>query len=93
MPVAPLARPQVYTLGASVTRGIGTTDRQYSYASRFFQYINSTFPHRRVGRASQDMPPSRLSGGRWLPQGRPLLGVPYRALHAPVSRAVCMTDL
>lgn len=37
---------KVYTLGASVTRGIGTTDRQYSYASRFFQYINSTFPHR-----------------------------------------------
>ncbi|KAL4447553.1 hypothetical protein ABPG75_004772 [Micractinium tetrahymenae] len=36
---------KVYTLGASVTRGIGTTDRRYSYASRFFEYINSTFPH------------------------------------------------
>jgi len=37
---------QVFTLGASVTRGIGTTDRRYSYASRFFEYINTTFPHR-----------------------------------------------
>ena len=36
---------QAYTLGASVTRGIGTTDRKYSYASRFFEYIQAVFPH------------------------------------------------
>jgi hypothetical protein len=38
--------PQLVTLGASVTRGIGTTDRQYAYANRFFEYINATWPHR-----------------------------------------------
>jgi hypothetical protein len=37
---------KVFTLGASVTRGIGTTDRKYSYPARFFEYINSTFPHK-----------------------------------------------
>ena len=43
---------QVFTLGASVTRGIGTTDRKYSYASRFFEFINAAFPHKcALGRA------------------------------------------
>ncbi|PSC68178.1 Acyl-coenzyme A thioesterase THEM4 isoform A [Micractinium conductrix] len=37
---------KVFTLGASVTRGIGTTDRRYSYASRLFEWIQAAFPHK-----------------------------------------------
>ena len=37
---------QVFTLGASVTRGIGTTDRKHSYANRLFEYIAHAFPHK-----------------------------------------------
>lgn len=40
------SRRQVFTLGASVTRGIGTTDRRYSYASRLFEWIQAAFPHK-----------------------------------------------
>jgi hypothetical protein len=36
----------MFTLGASVTRGIGTTDRAFSYASRFFEFITTAFPHK-----------------------------------------------
>jgi lysophospholipase L1-like esterase len=37
---------KVFTLGASVTRGIGTTDRKHSYANRLFEYIAHAFPHK-----------------------------------------------
>lgn len=37
---------QVFTLGASVTRGIGTTDRKHSYVNRLFEYIAHAFPHK-----------------------------------------------
>ena len=37
---------QVYTLGASVTRGLGATRPEHNYANRFFSLINATFPHR-----------------------------------------------
>ena len=37
---------QVFTLGASVTRGIGTVDRKNSYANRLFEYISHVFPHK-----------------------------------------------
>jgi hypothetical protein len=36
----------VFTLGASVTRGIGTTDRRYSYANRLFEHIDTVFPNK-----------------------------------------------
>lgn len=38
---------KMFTLGASVTRGIGTTDRAFSYASRFFEFITTAFPHKK----------------------------------------------
>lgn len=37
---------KVFTLGASVTRGIGTVDRKNSYANRLFEYISHVFPHK-----------------------------------------------
>lgn len=37
---------QVFTLGGSVTRGLGATRPDHNYANRFFQLINATFPHR-----------------------------------------------
>lgn len=37
---------QVYTLGASVTRGLGATRPEHNYANRFFSIINATFPHK-----------------------------------------------
>lgn len=42
----PRNQAQVFTLGASVTRGIGTTDRKHSYANRLFEYIAHAFPHK-----------------------------------------------
>ena len=36
----------VVTLGGSVTSGSGVPTPQQNYASRFFQFINSSFPHR-----------------------------------------------
>ena len=41
---------QVYTLGASVTRGLGATRPEHNYANRFFSLINATFPHRWASR-------------------------------------------
>jgi hypothetical protein len=41
----------VVTLGGSVTSGSGVPTPQQNYASRFFQFINSSFPHR-CGRQS-----------------------------------------
>jgi hypothetical protein len=40
---------QVYTLGGSVTRGLGASAPSRNYANRFFQLINASFPHRWVG--------------------------------------------
>lgn len=40
---------QVYTLGGSVTRGLGATRPEHNYANRFFQLVNASFPHRWVG--------------------------------------------
>ena len=37
---------QVFTLGASVTRGLGATRPEHNYANRFFSIINATFPHK-----------------------------------------------
>lgn len=39
---------KVFTLGGSVTKGSGSSSPAGSYASRLFQLINSTFPHRWV---------------------------------------------
>lgn len=36
---------KVFALGASVTRGIGATSPSLSYVSRFFEFLNTTFPH------------------------------------------------
>ncbi|PSC76523.1 Beta-glucan synthesis-associated SKN1 [Micractinium conductrix] len=36
---------QVFTLGGSVTRGLGASKPEFNYANRFFSLINSTFPH------------------------------------------------
>jgi hypothetical protein len=52
---------QVYTLGGSVTRGLGASAPSRNYANRFFQLINASFPHRWVGG-------SRVGeGGGWVP--------------------------
>ncbi len=45
-PSAAGVTPQAFTLGASVTRGIGASKPAFSYPQRFFQYINASFPHR-----------------------------------------------
>ena len=37
---------KVVTLGGSVTYGHGVEDLSLSYPSRFFQFINASFPHR-----------------------------------------------
>lgn len=37
---------KVFTLGGSVTYGHGVEDLTLSYPSRFFQFINASFPHR-----------------------------------------------
>jgi len=36
---------QVATLGGSITRGTGATHPSLGYTSRFFSWINATFPH------------------------------------------------
>ncbi|KAL4421416.1 hypothetical protein ABPG75_010707 [Micractinium tetrahymenae] len=36
---------KVFTLGASVTRGIGATKPGRSYPQRLFQFLNASFPH------------------------------------------------
>ncbi|EFN59203.1 hypothetical protein CHLNCDRAFT_56786 [Chlorella variabilis] len=36
---------QVFTLGGSVTRGLGASAPERNYANRFFQLINASFPH------------------------------------------------
>lgn len=36
---------QVYTLGGSVTRGLGASKPEFNYANRLFALINATFPH------------------------------------------------
>ena len=36
---------KVFALGASVTRGIGTSDRRYSYAARLFEFVATAFPN------------------------------------------------
>jgi lysophospholipase L1-like esterase len=37
---------KVATLGGSVTRGTGASRPAHTYASRFFQLLNASFPHR-----------------------------------------------
>ncbi|PSC72893.1 photosystem II reaction cent isoform B [Micractinium conductrix] len=37
---------KAYTIGGSVTRGAGASSDATSYPSRFFEFLNSTFPHR-----------------------------------------------
>ena len=37
---------QVVTLGGSITRGTGASKPALAYASRFFQLLNASFPHR-----------------------------------------------
>ena len=46
LPLSPPAGLQVYTLGASVTRGLGASRPEHNYANRFFSLINATFPHK-----------------------------------------------
>lgn len=36
---------KAYTLGGSVTRGLGASAPNASYPARFFQFVNSSFPH------------------------------------------------
>lgn len=45
---------QVYTLGGSVTRGLGASRPEHNYANRFFSLINATFPHRWAADADAD---------------------------------------
>lgn len=39
-------RIKAFTIGGSVTSGAGASDVSRNYASRFFHFINTTFPHR-----------------------------------------------
>lgn len=38
---------QVFTLGGSVTRGLGATRPEHNYPNRFFAALNATWPHAR----------------------------------------------
>ena len=37
---------KAFTMGGSVTAGTGASDQRFCYASRFFEFLNTTFPQR-----------------------------------------------